>query len=160
MPGTDADAGFSSATAVSVRVMTSSRSVLIFFSSAFSRSACRADCMVSSYKINTVSDGTTSADSWMCYLQSIFFQFRLQRCHLSVPFVTHIVSREVSWVAPGPNDVLCRTGSSVDGDWRRQESNTYLLCNEEHGVETEWLNVVESTRRGVAWAGGDRTSFG
>lgn len=49
MAGADADAGFSSATVASVRVMTSSRSVLIFFSSAFSESACRADCMVSSY---------------------------------------------------------------------------------------------------------------
>jgi len=48
--GAGADAGFSSAIVVAVRVMTSSSSVLRFCSSALSGSACKPDWTVSSCK--------------------------------------------------------------------------------------------------------------
>lgn len=61
---------------------------------------------------DTVSKGPTGGDDVARYLQSIFFQFRLQRCHLPVPLVTHLASRKVFVAALGPDAV---SEERVDG---------------------------------------------
>lgn len=84
-----ADAGFSSAIAMSVRVMTSSSSSLRFCSSAFSGSAWRPSWTVSSYRrlmlaYDKMVLGLMSLVR-EARLQFVFLDFRLQCCHI----ITH-----------------------------------------------------------------------
>lgn len=101
---------------------------------------------------DTVSEGPTSGDNGIRYLQSIFSQFRLQRCHFPVPFMTHTASGKVCVAASRP-DGACVEG--VRSNLGPREGDSYVLCDEGSRVETVvWRGIGVAAVEGTGLWGG------
>lgn len=90
-------------------------------------------------------------DSGIRYLQSIFFQFRLQHCHFPVTFITHLASGKRGVAASRPDDVWVSNVYEPGYEPKRMMSIYRAVGNKEvRSMERGWRRCkLRASRRGV-----------